>query len=303
LLVKYVEDRDIWTKLLSNTDAFAAWFHTLPFEYETYKQYLDEKLLLEMIEEKGIPFKELNDYYIKQAVEHCVVKFCEINGKLYFVAIVNFTVCKSDVGNQIFDKYPLCDFSAIYNINDNNDSTSFSLRSIDVNVGDIAFSLGGGGHAPSSACKVRDITNHLPGEVLDKGKLYHQIHKIYFDILSINEITYNIVYFSWSLYKTRLASYFLQTKYIEKSSKTPIKVWKDIAMKREKPYPENVQMAIVLNYNPAEDITEFSIVVDKLLTEQQKNDIDKWFGHDVNEGLKCKGAHRTVPVDHSFFII
>jgi len=108
LLIKYIHDRDTWSKELPNTDAFAAWFHTLPFDIEEYKKYLDENLLLQMIERKGKMYKELNDYHINQALEHCVVKFCELKGKFYFIALVNFTICKSDIGNKVFDK-SFCD--------------------------------------------------------------------------------------------------------------------------------------------------------------------------------------------------
>lgn len=41
LLIKYIEDRDIWTKALPNTDDFSSWFYTLPlgnilFVFSTY---------------------------------------------------------------------------------------------------------------------------------------------------------------------------------------------------------------------------------------------------------------------------
>jgi oligoribonuclease NrnB/cAMP/cGMP phosphodiesterase (DHH superfamily) len=294
LLIKYIEDRDIWAKKLVNTDAFVAWFYMLPFDFNEYQKYFDDKLLLEMIDKKGKLYEELNEYYINQAIEYSVVKFCEIKGKYYFVAFVNFSVCKSDIGNNLLNKFPLCDFSAIYNI-DKNDSTYFSLRSteVHVNVGDLAFSLNAGGHRNASGIKINDITNHLPGAVLDKGKLFGHIQDIYFDTLIINEITYNIVYFSWSAYKTKLARYFLQTKYITKEN-VSIPIWKDIAMKTNKTHPENIHISAVWNYNPVEDTTKFSIVLDKSVNEQSKENIDKWLGCDINQGLKCNGFHKLL---------
>jgi len=303
LLIKYIEDRDIWTKVLPNTDAFAAWFHTLPFIFEEYIKYFDEKLLLQLIQEKGIPYKELNDHYISQAVDYSVVKFCEIKGQFYFVAFNNSSVLKSDIGNKMFDRYPLCDFSTVYSINEKHDSTSFSLRSTDVhvNVGDVAFSLGSGGHRNSSGLKITEVTNHLPGEVLDKGRLYHQIKNIYFDTLTINDqTTYNIIYFSWSLYKTELATYFLQTKYTNESHEA-IQTWKDIAIKTNKSYPESVQLSVVWSHNPADDITEFSVVIDTAVHGDKKY-INNWFGLDIDKGLKCKGYHKCIPSNKEHFI-
>ena len=53
---------------------------------------------------------------------------------------VNSTICKSDIGNELFNSFTFVDFTATYSINDSTDSTSFSLRSIDtgVDVSDIS---------------------------------------------------------------------------------------------------------------------------------------------------------------------
>ena len=63
LLIKYIEDRDIWTKALPNTDDFHSWFCTVPREFEEYNKYLDDDLLTSMIKTKGIRYGELNQCY------------------------------------------------------------------------------------------------------------------------------------------------------------------------------------------------------------------------------------------------
>lgn len=111
LLIEYIQDRDILTKKLPYTDVFVSWFYTLPLTYEEYIKYLDEELLLEMIKIKGISYRELNDINIKQSVEYAVPKFYKIKDKYYIVAYYNNPNLKSDIGNKIFEKYPLIDFS------------------------------------------------------------------------------------------------------------------------------------------------------------------------------------------------
>jgi oligoribonuclease NrnB/cAMP/cGMP phosphodiesterase (DHH superfamily) len=301
LLIQYIQDRDIWTKLLPNTDDFASWFYTLPLDVKEYDKYLDDALLLEMINVKGKSFGELNNYYSKQSVDYCVPKFCRIKDKFYFVGYVNSTVCKSDIGNQIFDKFPMIDFSAVYSISDSTDSTSFSLRSTPkhANVSDIAFSLGGGGHQAASGVKVNYVTNHLPGEVYDNGRLYAELHKLYYDIIEINGKVYNVVYLPSNVYKTKLGMYLLQSKYIDNVSKKLVQVCRDISQKLTKPCPETVNIAAVWSYSPIDDETDFSIVLDKSITEQEKSVIDAHFTTDTSKGIVYKGIHYRIPVGQS----
>jgi oligoribonuclease NrnB/cAMP/cGMP phosphodiesterase (DHH superfamily) len=90
LMIRYIEDRDIWTKALPNTDDFSSWFYTLPLEFPVYDKYAQsDELLKEMIETYGKAYGELNRYYSKQAVEHCVPKFCSIKDKFYLIGYVN----------------------------------------------------------------------------------------------------------------------------------------------------------------------------------------------------------------------
>lgn len=141
LLIKYIEDRDIWTKQLPYTDDFISWFYTLPFDFKEYDKYIqDDALIMKMIHTKGIPYGELNQYYTENATNYSVPKFSKIKDKYYMIGYVNSTICKSDIGHHIFNRFNLIDFSATYSINDVTDSTSFSLRSVDTgsDVSDIA---------------------------------------------------------------------------------------------------------------------------------------------------------------------
>lgn len=216
LLIKYIQDRDIWTKALPNTDKFASWFNTLPFEYDVYNKYLeDEKLLLESIEDKGTSFEELNDYYAKQAIEFAVPKFCKIGNKYYLVAYVNSTVLKSDIGSKVFNTYPFVDFSVTYSINDFSNSTSFSLRSTDdrADVSEIAFANNGGGHPTSSGMTVNYVTNTLPSTMIGDSQTHKLFDKICFKNVDFNGKQFTVAYLNSPLYKHELASYLLQKRY------------------------------------------------------------------------------------------
>lgn len=304
LMIQYIQDRDIWTKKLPNTDDFASWFYTLPFEFNQYDKYLDDNLLLAMINTRGISFGELNNYYTKQATEYCIPKFCKIKDKYYFVGYVNSTICKSDIGHAVFDKYPLIDFSATYSISDATDSTSFSLRSTPkhADVSEIASSLGAGGHSCASGVKINYVTNHLPGECFDNGRLYSEITKLYYNSLMINNKIYSIVYLSSNVYKTKLGTYFLQNKYTDQLTKIPIQTCRSISQHLKKQCPDFVHIAGIWNYNPISDATDFSIVFDKSINEQEKVMINSWFTTNVSKGITYKGMHFRIPLDQSLII-
>jgi oligoribonuclease NrnB/cAMP/cGMP phosphodiesterase (DHH superfamily) len=298
LLIEYVQDRDIWTKLLPNTDDFASWFYTLPLEFKEYDKYIDDALLTNMIQVKGISYGELNKYYIEQALTYTTPRFCKIKNKFYFVAYVNSTICKSDIGNKIFDKFPLADFSAVYSISDHSDDTSFSLRSTDTkaDVSEIAFSLGGGGHAQASGVRVNYVCNVLPGNIYDNGKLYNELQNIYYNTLDINGKTYNVVYLATSLHKTKLATYLLQNRYKQ------VQVCTDISTKLGNTCPDRAQIAAVWNYNPIDDTTKFTIVLDSSVNPIEKITINNYFKCDINYGVLCTGLHKLIPTDNSLII-
>jgi oligoribonuclease NrnB/cAMP/cGMP phosphodiesterase (DHH superfamily) len=218
LLIKYIEDRDLWTKKLPNIDEFVSWFYiSVPFEFSEYAKYLDESLLLEKIKTLGKYYKELNDINISQAAKYAIVKFMFINGKYYFVAYVNSTVLKSDIGSKILELKPYCDFSVVYSIGDYNNNTSFSLRSDSehVDVSEIAFSMQGGGHRNAAGVGVSYVTNKLPADLIDNGELYKTLESVYFDSINIEGKIFNVTYLNSSICKSQLAQYLLQTKYVD----------------------------------------------------------------------------------------
>lgn len=221
LMLKLIEDRDIWKKEMPFSDEFAAWFYNLPFDFEEYNKYLDKDLLEKMIQTKGVIYQELNNKYIEQAINFAIPKFVKIRDKFYFVTHVNSTILKSEIGNQIFDRYPLCDFSCVYSIKDNNNSTIFSLRSTDerTDVSEIATLYHGGGHRNASGIRLEGLKNNI-GICYDTGGgvLYNLLSNIYSKeiefLLPWQNVRkkYNIVYLNSPTLQSKLGKYLLQGK-------------------------------------------------------------------------------------------
>lgn len=300
LMIEYIQDRDIWTKKLSNTDDFASWFYTLPLKFEEYDKYSDDNVLLEMIKTKGIAFGELNNYYINQAIDHVVPKFCKIKNKYYFVAYVNSTVCKSDIGNQIFNKFPLVDFSVAYSINDNSNSTSFSLRSTDkhADVSEIAFSLGAGGHRNASGIRLDHVTNHIPGKTYDTGQLYKLLDKIYFGNLEHDNKELYVTYLNSSLYKYEFATYLMQKKYTDKD-KYDVQVSENLyKIKNNSDEKHKSDIIIIFDYDIQNNVTEFNVLFDESFANDIKKDILSKYTNDFDDKNKLITFTTTGILNH-----
>lgn len=215
LLFKYVEDRDLWKKELPNTDAFASYFFTLEHSFEAYLPFLDNTFLLTTIKNKGMAYMELNEHYTRMVSYYACPKFCRIAGKYYFVSYINSNVLKSDIGNYIFKLYPNTSFSAVYSMNDWEDTTSFSLRSTKrhADVSEVATFLGGGGHRNASGLRLDYVGSVLPGKIYDSGKSYQILNNIYFSQIRIDHLNFYIVYLNSVYHKRALGHYLLQDLY------------------------------------------------------------------------------------------
>jgi uncharacterized protein len=280
LLIRYIEDRDIWTKKMPFTEEFFSWFSTLPFRFDVYDQYLDDEKLIEMIKTRGPVFAELNEYYVKKRAPGAAIKFCEIKKKFYLVAYANTYELKSDIGNRILSEYPLIDFSVVYSINDYTDSTAFSLRSTDqhVDVSEISTLMGGGGHRNASAVYLNLVSNILPSVVIGKDEFYHMMFNIYEKEHTIGEKRYRCVYLHSPKNKRKLGSYLLQNKYVN-SEKVSVQVASEIFRQTRCPslFSEEKRylLAIVWKYNPMLDQTKFHVSFDTTITSDETKEVGK----------------------------
>jgi oligoribonuclease NrnB/cAMP/cGMP phosphodiesterase (DHH superfamily) len=211
LMILYIEDNDIWIKKMQFTKEVSAYIYSLPFDFNEYGKLIDPLYILNTAVPLGSGMIIQNETFIKQALSNCSLKFILFDTQYYFVVYNNFTVLKSEIGNECIKKYVNANFSAIYSIYNN--TYSISLRSLDdrTDVSLIAVKLGGGGHRNASAISSKI---QIIGTEIDDYQLYSALNNIYFDKLCIDDCFYNIVYLNYNNNKMHVSKYLLQTRII-----------------------------------------------------------------------------------------
>lgn len=212
LLVKYVEDRDIWLKKMPKTNEFSIKLLTVPHTFEEYDKLLNDDYIKNKILSDGSAMVKLNNYLNKREADNASVKFTKINDKYYVIPYLNTTCNKSDIGNILINEmYPYSDFSVVYSIDDKKNETIFSLRSTNkhCDVSAIAKLLGGGGHRNASGIKYNYITNQLSKETLLADDIYNIISSISMGI--INGL--NVIYVISNVLQKEIGKYLLQCRY------------------------------------------------------------------------------------------
>lgn len=146
LLIRLIEDRDLWRFTMPETKPFGVWLRCEPFDFQTWLQIdgalTDEKGRLALFNEASAMQRFFDQ------------KVAEIGrlGRLGLVDGHEVPICNcppmfaSEVGHWLLDGNPQAPFVACYS--DQGKSRGWSLRSRDdrMNVADIARKFGGGGH-------------------------------------------------------------------------------------------------------------------------------------------------------------
>lgn len=161
-----VQDRDLWTFKLSGTNEFFTYSSEQEFSFELLEDNLSEEVLTESIKTGSTWLKYKQLLIIKIAKRACPT-IQKINGQLMIVLYVNgFGDFASDVGNKVFQFFPLGDFSAVYSHDLTAGLTRFSLRSTDdrADVSQIAKKYGGGGHRCASGLSIPGFVASLTTE-------------------------------------------------------------------------------------------------------------------------------------------
>lgn len=259
LLIKYIEDNDIWLKQLPNTRELTSYIYSLPFEFEEYENLLDENTLLNNTLQVAIGMQRQNDLYIKDALSYTTMKFTQIDGMYFFVAYVNTSVLKSDIGNQIFSKFENANFSCCYSLSDDSGATYISLRSMPdrTDVSKIAVKYGGGGHKCASGCSI--FNTHELGIVLDVYSMYYLLNNIY--IRESNLLNANIVYLNATHCKKQIGKYLLQTRYYDENLLENVQECTSILRNKFKnnTFNVNCKYSCIWNYDGYQDLTWFSL--------------------------------------------
>lgn len=182
LLIRYIEDTDIWLKKMEHTDAISLYIYSLPFEFSEYEKLLDDNYIKEILP-YAIGMWMKNEADIKQALGSATIKFYKNGSEYNLVAHVNATTAKSDIGNRLLSKFPYCDYSAVYSKRDS--TTYFSLRSED-NKSDttkISTKFGGGGHRNASGMTTINSTE-IPTDLIDNNITYKFLET---NFISVND--------------------------------------------------------------------------------------------------------------------
>ena len=165
-VLQHVQDRDLWTKIIEGTDEFTTYISEQDLTFELFESLLSEEKLTSAITD-GTNWLEYKKSLVTKGAKRAYECIQKINNKLmivlYVASIPEFT---SDIGNKVFEFFPLGDFSAVFSHGLENNMTYFSLRSMDdrQDVSVIAKQCGGGGHRNASGMAVSGIVPYLPFE-------------------------------------------------------------------------------------------------------------------------------------------
>lgn len=148
LLLKYIEDRDLWRNELEFHDEVGLYIYSHEQTFEMWDEVsLDLSLMFPNVVDAGKAIARFRDRLVDIICSSA--EYMSLGG---FVPItVNTPVLQSEVGHRLLQDHPNAPFSASYSTQKDG-STLFSLRSMDDrhDVSKIATKLGGGGHHNAS---------------------------------------------------------------------------------------------------------------------------------------------------------
>jgi len=174
----HIQDRDLWTNKIPQTTEFVTYFYNIDFKFDLWEPYLADSKVDEAIA-IGKTWLDYQKIIIDRIVHKTSYVIQEINKQSMVVLYVNSSEFKSDIGNYLFKKFPIGDFSVVWDYDLYRNQTNFSLRSLDdrADVSAIAKQLGGGGHRNASGVGLNGLTGQLPFPIIDDhGTLNALIH-------------------------------------------------------------------------------------------------------------------------------
>ncbi len=157
-LVKFVQDRDLWQHKLNNSKEFNAALSSYPYTFEAWDEFndLDGSVIIKI----GEAILRYQAKIVESHVKHA--KLQQLCG--HEVLVANATVLFSEIGEKLAQDMP---FGATY-FDRADGKRQWSLRSRDggIHVGDLAKSMGGGGHPQAAGFET--MLNFLPTYATNK---------------------------------------------------------------------------------------------------------------------------------------
>jgi oligoribonuclease NrnB/cAMP/cGMP phosphodiesterase (DHH superfamily) len=270
LMIRYVEDNDIWKRSMNNVKQVISYIMTLSKTYDSYEKLLDDNYITTTVIPIGDGIQKQNDNCINDGVKKMAVNFILLDNRLYFVGSVNTSILKSEIGNAFLIANPDANFAICYSKNEYTGETYISMRSTNMgsDVEEIASKFGGGGHRNSAGLSVYSAET-IPSILIDRYQCYNQIKNVKIVKQTLNEdLDLNIAYLNSYHHKRHLGKYLLQTRYSEQigDSLRPVSEAVSIVRNRTKDltYYVGLDIAVIYYYNDSEDYTYFSIISDSL---------------------------------------
>ncbi len=310
LMIRYVQDNDIWKKSMPNTRAFTSYIFNLPKTFDSYEKLLSDDYITNVVLPIGDGMQKQNDNYINEGVKKVAVNFMLIDSQLYFVGIINTSILKSEIGNAFLISNPNVNFTICHSKNEYTGENYLSLRSTNngTDVEILASKFGGGGHRNAAGLSVFSAET-LPGILIDRYQCYNQISNIKLIQQSIadNEnLVLNVVYLNSYHHKKHLGKYLLQKRYEENFTGTPRIITEAVSIMRntlkDMTFYVGLDLAAIYYYSDAEDATYFSIVSDNLdllhiIKELYEDYVFNTTDSNISDRLKIKlnSLHNRLP--------
>lgn len=149
-LLRYVQDKDLWTWALPNSREISAALASHPFDFQLWNRFEQQEL-----EREGRAILRYENELVTKLAAHAVMMRFE--GET--IPVVQSAVLTSQIGERLSARYPFC---LIWH--DRNGRRYYSLRSREegTDVGSIAASFGGGGHTHAAGFSVPLQTDGSP---------------------------------------------------------------------------------------------------------------------------------------------
>lgn len=145
-LIRYVQDRDLWTFALPETHEITAALGSYPMDFAAWSG-----LTIASLADEGAAILRFRNQTVESIVGYA--RWGDVGG--YRVPVVNATAHWSEVGAAMLAKFPEAPFVGAW-FEDSEGIRRWSLRSRkDFDVSEVAKALGGGGHPQASGFRER----------------------------------------------------------------------------------------------------------------------------------------------------
>ncbi|CAG8510155.1 18714_t:CDS:2, partial [Dentiscutata erythropus] len=161
LLIRYIEDKDLWRFKLPKSREFSVFWATIPFQFEIYDQYVKDESLIEKAIESGthilnytqarVSFIKDKDSFRRKMTVNIIDDDKKPQTRTYTVFVTNSSLWQSELGSSLA-KMDGADFGMVFFYDGILKRYSVSLRSLDekADVSQVAKAFGGGGHRNAS---------------------------------------------------------------------------------------------------------------------------------------------------------